>query len=479
MLLAVACLLIALRFPIFEAFSHLPVASMVNNTRLKWFAALLAAVLAGYGVDALRAQVADQSSPNSDLFRIVRAIMAGTVAIALVILLYRWIPQRDVDPASFLYHLSHVLFAPQQLNTWISVAAAVAALTLFFGLRRGLLPARMLVISLLGITFVELMVLGRGYNTTMPEKLVLPPVPLTTFLQSQLLQTDEGKRAGEEPEPYRIMATDDLFWPNYGAAYGLSHVGGYDLPVYQRYADLFKAQGGRGYRQRWQPDWPLVDWMGIKYIVGRQPLDADKYKLVWSQDAEEPVMVHRNRNVLPRAYVVHEYIVQRENGRDPEAALALLTSGTFDFEKRVLLDEALQPAEAAAIEEAQLQAETQPGSSTSNVKFIAFENDHVTLSVESDAPGILVMSDILAPGWQATVNGVPTHLYRANHAFRAIVVQAGMQNIELTYRPLSFRIGSTLSIISLSLICLGFFFSVRVRQRNRPTNRLTQQQALP
>jgi len=69
--------------------------------------------------------------------------------------------------------------------------------------------------------------------------------------------------------------------------------------------------------------------------------------------------------------------------------------------------------------------------------------------VQAEAPSLAVMAQAYYPAWKATVNGVPTPLLRANHAFQAVALAAGTQHVVLTYEDSAFRLGLWLSLLSL------------------------------
>jgi uncharacterized membrane protein YfhO len=61
----------------------------------------------------------------------------------------------------------------------------------------------------------------------------------------------------------------------------------------------------------------------------------------------------------------------------------------------------------------------------------------VTLEVESDRAGVVVLHDIHYPGWEVTVDGERKPMLRANLLFRGVEVGAGRHRIEFRFRPLS------------------------------------------
>ena len=87
------------------------------------------------------------------------------------------------------------------------------------------------------------------------------------------------------------------------------------------------------------------------------------------------------------------------------------------------------------------------------------------IEIEVDTPGATVLS--LAhphyPGWAVFVNGKPAELLRAYGALSAVTLPAGQHVIELTYNPLSWRLGAFFSLATL----LVFMFSILHLRRGK------------
>ncbi len=74
-----------------------------------------------------------------------------------------------------------------------------------------------------------------------------------------------------------------------------------------------------------------------------------------------------------------------------------------------------------------------------------YEPEEISIIVSADAPGYLVLFDTFYPGWEATVDGQPTPILRANLMFRAVSVMPGEHRVEFRYQPISLRIGARVS----------------------------------
>lgn len=77
------------------------------------------------------------------------------------------------------------------------------------------------------------------------------------------------------------------------------------------------------------------------------------------------------------------------------------------------------------------------------------EPERVVAEIEADRAAWLVLVDTHYPGWQATLDGVPVVIERANGAFRAVRVPEGGHAVAFEYRPRSLRVGVVIGAAGL------------------------------
>jgi uncharacterized membrane protein YfhO len=94
---------------------------------------------------------------------------------------------------------------------------------------------------------------------------------------------------------------------------------------------------------------------------------------------------------------------------------------------------------------------------------------NVSVRVNAVEKGWLLMTDTWYPGWEATVDGKPVNIYRADYLLRGIPVDAGQHDIKIYYRPMSFIVGLAITGAGLAII-LMFIIIRAIRNNNR--NRL-------
>lgn len=96
----------------------------------------------------------------------------------------------------------------------------------------------------------------------------------------------------------------------------------------------------------------------------------------------------------------------------------------------VFLEEASAAREAARLEGPQ-QGDGEPGA----VRLLAASRSSVAVEVDARRPALLYVADGFDPAWRASVDGEEAPVYRANLAFKAVPVPAGVHRVELAYRP--------------------------------------------
>lgn len=85
-----------------------------------------------------------------------------------------------------------------------------------------------------------------------------------------------------------------------------------------------------------------------------------------------------------------------------------------------------------------------------------FTPHRVEVEVDSETESLVVVAQSYHPAWHALVDGTPTELWRANHAFQAVLSPAGKHVITFVYRDSTFRIGMVISIgLALIVICFA------------------------
>ncbi len=193
----------------------------------------------------------------------------------------------------------------------------------------------------------------------------------------------------------------------------------------------------------------LLDLLGVKFIgyynqEQKEDKNNDRFSLLWQDNG---FMIFENKKAFARAFLVSEVISTTSD----QEAISLIYDPQTDLSKKIILQEKTERL-------------IPDYSSQGAVKITEYQPSRVAIRTSTDAPQFLVLSDAYYPGWQATINGVPTKIYRADYALRAVLAPAGESEVVFTYRPKSFTYGSLVSGISL-LFVVAIIFIRRKEKR--------------
>jgi hypothetical protein len=159
------------------------------------------------------------------------------------------------------------------------------------------------------------------------------------------------------------------------------------------------------------------------------------------------IIIYENRNVIPRAWFVTNATFM-DSDRE---VLRELGNATFDAEDRVLLFSGDVPPGYLP----ELTGDG-PGSGNSSVEIVSYGTERLEFAVHAERPGILVVSDVYYPGWNAYADGNATAIFPADYAFRGVYLGPGDHTVTMKYEPGSFRNGIIVSLAAA--VALGVWF---------------------
>lgn len=231
----------------------------------------------------------------------------------------------------------------------------------------------------------------------------------------------------------------DSLWPRwYGELLAGSVTG--SMPSKVNRADVRIPENDTIYRKK------LINLLGVKYFVDRLENPDDygpnilKYPPSQFKQLKHwtDIAIYENKDVLPRAFLAENFLVTSP----AESIREVLSPGNSP--KTVILEK--QPADLTSVS---------PGT----VEIVKYTANNVVLKTQASGRGLLFLSDTFYPGWEAMVNNKQTPIYKANHAFRAVAVPAGESKVVFSYKPNSFQVGLSLSIIGLMILGAIFLLS--------------------
>ena len=199
--------------------------------------------------------------------------------------------------------------------------------------------------------------------------------------------------------------------------------------------------------QRFDNGQPVSGASSLALGVYSLPTPLLKRRGTW-----DDVRVYHNPAYLPRAYVVYHVQGVESDGEARETVL----NPAFDPGTSAVVEAPLPPDIAALTQNA--------ATPYSEVEDIEHTAQRVTLDVETQQPGLLVLSDQYWPGWEATVDNQPTAIVHANYVVRGVYLPAGKHQVVFAFRPLSFYLGLAIRLATVAFVAaLGLW----ERQRRR------------
>jgi len=255
--------------------------------------------------------------------------------------------------------------------------------------------------------------------------------PLAGFL-SLYSETTEGLWGWESGDmiprlAYVLQGLASNFAPQFEKLLSLRHIRPGDYPQFH------DTGSAAALRRRF--DLPAYRLFGVRYVIDNRP---------WEQftlpGAPRPVSTTRIGEAiyyelpdpLPRAFLVDEAITHEREGDLLRAVIA----EDFDPSKVVHLFDTVDGQSTSAP-----AAVAGPFDGTRVVSINDYKADRIKLSVATDRPRWLFISNAYWPGWRATVDGVIEPIRRANFAFQAIPIAPGAHEVMIEYAPRSLAIG--------------------------------------
>ncbi|MCB0020313.1 MAG: hypothetical protein KDE09_21120, partial [Anaerolineales bacterium] len=413
---------------------------------------LCVAVLAGYGAEQLA-----EGGLNKRLGALGMAIGLGGGALLLVGLLLTWLLFDAVEPtltrlflglaqAQDAFPSAAAFFSYQASNGLILGLVLLGCGVVFWAARR---HWRWPVPHLLAAALViaDLAIIGHGFNAATDPALLDFKPEMVSWLE-------------ENANGWRITSFDPKgakrFNANAGWLYGLEDIRGYDSVILRQYTDYMGAIEPQNEllfnRIQGLADWnainsPLVDLLGVKYIITQETLELPKLALAWEG---EGVRIYENLAVMPRAYTI---------ARTATAPVADFQEAVAQYDPRqyVLVEATAGTATATDVQSGQPQP----------AEVLARGNIELIALAEIAEPSWLILNDTYAPGWRVFVRPVDTAgepladeqelpITLVNGNFRGVQLNdSGRYEVRFRYSPTSFLVGGLTSLMGAVILLLG------------------------
>lgn len=424
-LMGLVSIILSFQSPLIDLFVALkiPVLSTSAVSRIIVLFSFSLAVLAGFGVDLLLGDLIKRNLKPILIWLGVFITIFGLMWAVVFLKLF-------MSPENVLIFYSN-LRLPSLIFAFLIIFVG-----LYIFVKNAMFRKMLLVFLVVAICF-DMFRFATKWQPFKERKNMYPEVGVVKFLKT--LDTKDrmfGNFGAELPVMSKVGSVegyDPLYIGRYGEFVEATTDGRYHKP--KRSVVMFSKNG--------QYTTDAFNLIGVKYIVhkvgdGRAvwaypywKYPVDQFKLVYEDTGYQ---VFENQKVLPRAFVVGNYLIENNN-RDLLKKLFRSQNNLGKIailEKRPLIDK----------------------NATGEAQIINYQSGKVDIKVNSSGKALLVLSDIYYPGWEATVNGKKTNIYRADYTFRAVEVPKGESIVEFSYKPLSFKMGVALAIIGI-IVMIG------------------------
>ena len=271
----------------------------------------------------------------------------------------------------------------------------------------------------------------------------------------------------DQPVFYRYQFADprtrELIVNNRATLLGLEDSQGYNPIQIGRYAAYITAMNGAPQEYHGADVYPgglgspLLDLLNVRYLVTpvwEGDARADPFAAAgWATVADlGTVRIVENPGALPRAWIVHEVRVVPE-----EEQLALLAAGVID------------PSQVALSEVPVTGLEIPPPGATADVTTVhqGGDPDRLVVRTETAAAGLLVLSEVAYPAWEATVDGEDAPIVTVDGLFRAVAVPAGSHEVVMRYRSPASGWGLLISAATAVALLTALWLSGSVSGQRR------------
>jgi hypothetical protein len=187
----------------------------------------------------------------------------------------------------------------------------------------------------------------------------------------------------------------------------------------------------------------LLGRANVKYIVRTQRGDSPAVKVMGQvfNGSPDPSYLYQDLYFVPRAYVAGATIFSTS----PLETLSRMASPDFDALSNVIL--AADPSDAHALHG--------PGPA-GRARITARQPNRLTLEADLTRPGYVVLLERYDSNWHATIDGREVPVLRANQLFRAVYAQPGQHVIAFCYRQHGLLAGLLITALTLIVLLGGY-----------------------
>jgi hypothetical protein len=252
------------------------------------------------------------------------------------------------------------------------------------------------------------------------------------------------------PDPSSIsIYKHQLMWqmmlfPNLGILNDIYHVDG-TTGLELRYQYIITEI----LQKPWEDKIDFLKMANVKYVISSR--DLSEIHALRNKIEKMNTHVYRIKDFLPRAWITGKLQPIRKGTLDE------LVKPDFDYVKSAITKSGLTG-----------EYNTPYFKEVSEIKY---SNDRIEITVDSEEPGILILTESSYPGWKVFVDGKGKKCLWLNLLFQGVEIEEGKHRVEFIYKPEYFHLFIAISLTSTFLFFLIWFYSWLSAKKNFINNK--------
>lgn len=406
-------------------------------------------VLAGFGLQAFIDRPLSERSPILKWGALAIALMAVMFLVfenSMELQLRSMFPPPAVEQTDLAYLVNKVRWLYWREGLFMLVLMAGAGAGLLWLSARKSIDVRFAAVVLVLLAVGDLFRIDLQIVYPDASSLRLSPLVAGKNLR-KAIEGDEitAFLAGQQGE-FRIYPAGELFAENKFCVAGIESVGGYHAAKLGIYQDALAMTDNLA-------NLDVLRMLNVRYVLTTSPLEVPglvpvKSGILRLVSHDQPVMVYRLEEAMPRAWFAPEVIPAAD---DAGALTALMASGMEGGRVYVPEREWRGPRRFSG------------GTVLSLTRTV----ESLALRVRAEGDAFLALSEVDYPlRWRVTVDGRERKVVRVNGLIRGLPVARGTHDIRFEYDRGAFDLGLRLSSGALLLAALMMLSGVFMRGRD-------------
>lgn len=360
--------------------------------------AFSASILAGFGFDYFI-----KNKNNNDVNKYLKFVLIGIGLLVILWILY----QLNVFKSLANVYQNPIFYKNSIYQLGLSILFLLIIIGLLFSYKKDFLYTPMVLVLIIIISFFDLYIFGSNHNTS--------PINPNQYYKQR--ETAREFREEYKKELFRINSraygNAMFFERNQGMIDFIFLLEGYNpLNLLRRF-----------------PPGKTYELLNVKYET---KLDLER----------RVITLNEKQFYMPRAWMSYKPIVVNND----DEIIKIMSDSTFNYKECVVIEKSPE-----------LSIDTVPGNN--NVKITNYDLNKITISVETDKNGILVLSEVFYPAWKVYVDGVEKPILRCDYSLRGVEVEKGKHVVKFSYEDKDFKLGLVLSISGLGFVIVILVFN--------------------